>query len=163
MTFILRWPAILVLLVLVLASLGAAFAGTVHLAQLPVSLPLTPEQEATISSLTWLEVGLWGGAGLFFLISAVRLIRRTQGFWMWLLGFACYGGRWALAQQNEGGGLVATVQSVDINAYTKPAELVANTGGTEAQLGLLGIILIVGLLTFIVDAADRAYWDKQGA
>ena len=37
-----RWGWVLVL---VLASMGAAFAGTVHLAQLPVSLPLTPEQE----------------------------------------------------------------------------------------------------------------------
>lgn len=163
MTFILRWPAILVLLLLVLASLGAAFAGTVHLAQLPIQLPLTADQEATINALTWIEVGLWAGAGLFFLISAVRLMRRTQGFWTWLIGFGFYGARWAMAQQNEGGGLVANVQSIDINAYTAPAELAANTGGTEAQVGILGIILIVGLIIFIVDAADRAYWDKQGA
>lgn len=163
MTFILRWPAILVLLLLVFVSLGAAFAGAVHLAQLPISLPMTADQEATINSLTWIEVGLWAGAGLFFLISAVRLIRRTQGFWMWLLGFALYGARWAVAQQNEGGGLVASVQAIDVNAYTAPAELAANTGGTEAQVGILGIVLIVGLLIFVVDAADRAYWDKQGA
>lgn len=163
MTFILRWPAILVLLLLVLASLGAAFAGTVQLAQLPIQLPLTADQEQTIAQLTWLEVGLWAAAGLFFLISAVRLIRRTQGFWTWLIGFAFYGARWALAQQNEGGGLVANVQSIDINAYRAPAELAANAGGTEAQVGILGLILIVGLLIFIVDAADRAYWDKQGA
>lgn len=163
MTFILRWPAILVLLLLVLASLGAAFAGTVHLAQLPIQLPLTADQEATINALTWIEVGLWAGAGLFFLISAVRLMRRTQGFWTWLIGFGFYGARWAMAQQNEGGGLVANVQSIDINAYTAPAELAANTGGTEAQVGILGIILIVGLIIFIVDTADRAYWDKQGA
>ncbi|MBK6705080.1 MAG: hypothetical protein IPL62_05670 [Caulobacteraceae bacterium] len=163
MTFILRWPAILVLLVLVLASLGAAFAGTVHLAQLPIQLPLTADQEATVNALTWIEVGLWTGAGLFFLISAVRLMRRTQAFWTWLIGFGFYGARWALAQQNEGGGLVANVQSIDVNAYTAPAELAANTGGTEAQVGILGIILIVGLLIFIIDAVDRAHWDKQGA
>ncbi|MEZ5959701.1 MAG: hypothetical protein R3C30_04640 [Hyphomonadaceae bacterium] len=163
MTFILRWPAILVLLLLVLASLGAAFAGTVHLAQLPIELPVTAEQEATINSLSWIEVGLWAGAGLFFLISAVRLIRRTQGFWTWLIGFAFYGARWAMAQQNEAGGLVANVQGINVSAYTAPAELAANTGSTEAQVGILGIILIVGLIIFIVDAADRAYWDKQGA
>jgi hypothetical protein len=163
MTFILRWPAILVLLLLVFASFGAAFAGAVHLAQLPISLPMTPEQQATIAQLSWIEVGLWAGAGLFFLIAAVRLIRRTQAFWTWLIGFAFYGARWAMAQQNEAGGLVANVQSIDINAYTAPAELAANTGGTEAQVGILGIILIIGLLVFIVDAADRSYWDKQGA
>lgn len=163
MAFILRWPAILVLLLLALASLGAAFAGTIHLAQLPIQLPLTADQEATINSLTWIEVGLWAGAGLFFLIAAVRLIRRTQAFWTWLIGFAFYGGRWAIAQQNESGGLVANLQSIDVNAYRAPAELAANTGGTEAQVGLLGIIVIVGILIFIVDAVDRAYWDKQGA
>jgi hypothetical protein len=163
MTFILRWPAILVLLLLVFVSFGAAFAGTVHLAELPIALPMTAEQEATIAQLSWIEVGLWAGAGLFFLISAVRLIRRTQGFWVWLIGFGFYGARWAMAQQNEGGGLVANVQSIDVNAYTAPAELAANTGGTEAQVAILGIILIVGLLIFIVDAADRSYWDKQGA
>jgi hypothetical protein len=163
MTFILRWPAILVLLLLVLASFGASFAGTVHLAELPISLPMTAEQQATVAQLSWIEVGLWAGAGLFFLIAAVRLIRRTQAFWTWLIGFGFYGARWAMAQQNEGGGLVANVQSIDINAYTAPADLAANTGGTEAQVGILGIILIVGLIIFIVDAADRAYWDKQGA
>jgi hypothetical protein len=163
MTFILRWPAILALLLLVLASLGAAFAGTVHLAELPIQLPLTADQEATINALTWIEVGLWAGAGLFFLICAVRLIRRTQGFWTWLIGFAFYGARWAMAQQNEAGGLVANVQSIDVNAYRAPADLAANAGSTEAQVGLLGIILVVGLLIFIVDAADRSYWDKQGA
>jgi len=163
MTFILRWPAILVLLLLVFASFGAAFAGTVHLAELPIALPMTAEQEATIAQLSWIEVGLWAGAGLFFLISGVRLIRRTQAFWTWLIGFGFYGARWAMAQQNEGGGLVANVQSIDVNAYTAPAELAANTGGTEAQVGILAIILIVGLLIFIIDAVDRAYWDKQGA
>jgi len=163
MTFILRWPAILVLLLLVLASFGAAFAGTVHLAQLPIALPVTAEQQATIDQLSWIEVGLWAGAGLFFLIAAVRLIRRTQAFWTWLIGFALFGARWAIAQQNEGGGLVANVQSINVNAYTAPAELAANSGGTEAQVGILGVILIIGLLVFIVDAADRSYWDKQGA
>lgn len=163
MTFILRWPAILVLLLLVFASFGAAFAGTVHLAELPISLPMTAEQQATVAQLSWIEVGLWAGAGLFFLIAAVRLIRRTQAFWTWLIGFGFYGARWAMAQQNEGGGLVANVQSIDVNAYTAPAELAANTGGTEAQVGILAIILIVGLIIFIVDAADRSYWDKQGA
>jgi hypothetical protein len=163
MTFILRWPAILVLLLLVFASFGAAFAGTVHLAELPIALPMTAEQQATVAQLSWIEVGLWAGAGLFFLIAGVRLIRRTQAFWTWLIGFAFYGARWAMAQQNEAGGLVANVQSIDVNAYTAPAELAANTGGTEAQVGILGIILIVGLIVFIVDAADRSYWDKQGA
>lgn len=163
MTFILRWPAILVLLLLVFASFGAAFAGTVHLAQLPIALPMTAEQQATIDQLSWIEVGLWAGAGLFFLISGVRLIRRTQAFWSWLIGFALFGARWAMAQQNEGGGLVANVQSIDVNAYTAPAELAANTGGTEAQVAILGIILVVGLFVFIIDAADRSYWDKQGA
>lgn len=163
MTFILRLPAILALLALVLMSFGGAFAGTVHLAQLPIQLPVSPDWEATINQVSWIEVGLWAGAGLFFLISAVRLIRRTQAFWTWLIGFAFYGARWAIAQQNEGGGLVANLQNIDINAYRAPAELAANTGGMEAQVGILAIILIIGLFVFICDIADRAHWDRQGA
>ncbi|MEZ5994315.1 MAG: hypothetical protein R3C25_01030 [Hyphomonadaceae bacterium] len=162
MTFVLRWPAILVLLALVLASFAAAFAGAAHLAQLPVDLPLSPEQQETLGRVSWLEVGLWGGAGLFFLIAAIRLIRRTQAFWTWLIGFALYGGRWAVAQQSEGG-LVATVQGINPSAYTQPGVLAQTPEAPEAQVGMLGVILIVGVLIFIIDAADRAYWDRQGA
>ncbi len=164
MTFILRWPAILVLLALVMISLVAAFAATVVLAGLPIDLGavLSQDQIAVVSASSWIEAGLWYGAGLFFLISAVRLIRRTQGFWVWLLGFACYGGRWGYAQQKEGD-LVATVQGVDPKAYLQPEALAADTTSTEAQLAILAIVLVTGLIIWIVDAADRAYWDKQGA
>lgn len=164
MTFILRWPAILALLALVLASLAAAFAATVALAHLPVDLSaaLSPEQIEVVGRSSWLEAGLWYGAGLFFLIAAVRLIRRTQGFWTWLLGFACYGGRWAVAQQSEGG-LLATVQGVDPKAYLAPDALATAPESAEAQIGVLAVILIIGLIIFIVDAADRSYWNRHEA
>jgi|CXWL01.1.fsa_nt_gi hypothetical protein len=164
MTFILRLPAILVLFVLVLISWAAALAAAIVLARLPLDLGavLTETQIATVSASSWIEVGLWGGAGLFFLVSAIRLIRRTQGFWTWLVGFACFGGRWAMAQLSEGG-LVATIQQVDPNAYLKPEMLVASPESAEAQVGVLGIVLIVGVLIFIIDAADRAHWDRHGA
>lgn len=164
MAFILRWPAILVLLLLVVISIGAAFAGTVQLAQLPIALPTTAEQQATIAQVSWIEVGLWTGAGLFFLICAVRLIRRTQGFWTWLIGFALYGSRWAVAQQNEDGGLVASVRGIDLGAYVRqPQLMLSDPGSPAAQVALLGVVVIIGILIFIVDAVDRAYWDKQGA
>ena len=111
MTFILRWPAILVLLVLVLLSaLGALTAGAV-LGNLPVVVPQVQEPAASSGAgqQTWIDVALLGGAALFFLISSIRLMRRTQGFWSWLLGFACYGGRWAWTQQQSEGGVAATV------------------------------------------------------
>lgn len=163
MTFILRWPSILVLLALVLMSLAAAFTATAALAHLPVdlSVALSPEQIANVEAATWLEVGLWAGAGVLFLISAIRLIRRTQGFWTWLLGFACYGGRWALSQQD--GGALETVRAIDPNVYLEPQALLADLGAPAAQVGLLAIVLLVGLIILVVDAADRAYWDKQGA
>src|SRR5262245_39112825 len=115
MTFILRWPAVLVLLALVLLSfIGAATVGAAlaNLTAPQVQDAQIAAEGAGVAQQTWLDVGLWAGAGLFFLISLVRLIRRTQGFWTWLLGFLCYGGRWAWAQQ-QGDGLVATVQRVD--------------------------------------------------
>ena len=83
MTFILRWPAIFALLALVLVSFAAAFAGIAVLGDLPIDVSsiLSADQVATIEQVSWIEIGLWAGAGLFFLISAIRLVRRTQGFW----------------------------------------------------------------------------------
>lgn len=171
MTFILRWPAILVLLALVLLCVAGALAtaGVIADFQAPsvgveqVDSRVAEAQAAASQSgaaqAGWLDVGLLAGAGLFFLISAIRLMRRTQGFWTWLIGFALYGGRWAMAQD----GLASTIQNIDLNAYRAPQAILADLTAPEAQVGFLAIVLIVGLFVFIVDAADRAYWDKQGA
>lgn len=165
MLFIVRWPVVLVLIALMLfCFLGAAAAAaaitnfSTGVAQ--VEAAQAAAVEAGAGQASWIEVGLLAGAGLFFLISAIRLVRRTQGFWTWLLGFALFGGRWALAQRGD---LAATVQSLDIGAYLQPQAILADPGAPEAQVGLLGVILITGLLIFILDAADRAHWDKQGA
>src|SRR5690606_4639127 len=106
---------------------------------------------------------LLAAAALFFLISSIRLMRRTQGFWTWLLGFAAYGGRWAWDQQQNGEGLPAMLQKVDLNSFRDPQALLATPYAAEAQLALLAIVLIVGVVVLIVDGADRAYWDSQGA
>jgi hypothetical protein len=171
MTFILRWPSVLVLLALVLlcilGAVGAAGvltgvnAPSVGLEQVDAQVAEAQiAAETNAASATWIDVGLLGGAALFFLIAAVRLMRRTQGFWVWLVGFALYGGRWAY---NQSDGLLPTIQGIDPNAYLAPQALLADLGAPTAQVGILAIVLIVGLFIFIVDAADRAYWDKQGA
>jgi hypothetical protein len=172
MTFILRWPAILALFALALLSLLAAAgaAGVLTQFQPPdvgldqLDMRVEQAQSAAAASgateASWLHVGLLVGAGLLFLISAVRLIRKTQAFWTWLIGFALYGGRWALAQQ---GNFVDTVKGIDPRAYLEPQTILADLATPEAQVGLLGLILVVGLFIFVIDAADRAYWDKQGA
>jgi hypothetical protein len=171
MTFILRWPAILVLLALVLLSLAGALAAAgvaadfqapavgVEQVDAQVAEAQSAAAETGAAEAGWIDVGLLAGAGLFFLISAIRLMRRTQGFWTWLVAFALYGARWAMGQD----GLVSTVQNIDPNAYLEPQVVASDLASPEAQVGLLGIVLIVGLIVFIVDAADRAYWDKQGA
>jgi hypothetical protein len=175
MTFILRWPAILVMLALVLLCIAGALgaAGLITDLQAPtsgveqvdtqVAQAQSAAEQTGAASATWIDVGLLAGAAIFFLISSIRLIRRTQAFWSWLLGFALYGGRWAWSQQYSEGGVMGTVQGVDINAYATPQVLVSDLASPAAQVGILAIIVIVGLLVFIVDAADRAYWDKQGA
>jgi hypothetical protein len=165
MTFILRWPSILALFALALLSFlgAAAAAGAITGFEVGVSQVQDAQEAAAAAGAgqsTWIDVGLWAGAGLFFLIAAVRLIRKTQGFWTWLIGFALYGGRWALAQQ---GSLVDTVKGINPQAYLTPQSILADLSTPEAQVGLLGLILVVGLLIFVIDAADRAYWDKQGA
>ena len=172
MTFILRWPSILVLLALVLMCIAGALAaaGVIADFQAPASgvsqvdAQVAEAQVAAANSgaaeASWIDVGLLAGAALFFLIAAVRLMRRTQGFWTWLIGFALFGGRWAYGQQGD---LMTTVQGIDPNAYLAPQELLNDLGSPTFQVGVLGVILIIGLFIFIIDAADRAYWDKQGA
>ena len=164
MTFILRWPSVLVLLALVAICFVAGGTAAIVLGGLPVDLStaLSPEQIETLGSVTWLEVGLWFGAGLFFFIAMIRLVRRTQAFWSWLIGFALFGGRWAVAQQQEGG-LLATVQSVEVRSFANPQALAAAPDATEAQVAILAIVLIVGVLILVIDAADRAYWERQAA
>lgn len=175
MTFILRWPAILAMLALVLFCIAGALAaaGLITDIQAPavgveqvdaqVAEAQSAAAETGAASATWIDVGLLGAAALFFLISAVRLIRRTQGFWTWLLGFAAYGGRWAWSQQYSEGGVTGTLSGFDINAYMQPQTLLTDLGSPAAQIGILGIVVVIGVFVFIVDAADRAYWDKQGA
>ncbi|MDX2274169.1 MAG: hypothetical protein NW206_01865 [Hyphomonadaceae bacterium] len=165
MLFIVRWPVVLVLFALTLfcflgaaAAAGALTGFSTGVAQVEEAQAAAVEAGAAQAS--WIEVGLLAGAGLFFMISAIRLIRRTQGFWTWLLGFALFGGRWALAQRGE---LAATVQGLNVSAFLQPQAVIADPASPEAQVALLGIILVVGLLIFILDAADRAHWDKQGA
>jgi hypothetical protein len=156
MMFILRWPAILALFALALLSFlgAAAAAGAITGFEVGVSQVQDVQSSAVAAGAaqsSWIDVGLW---------AAVRLIRKTQGFWTWLIGFALYGGRWALAQE---GSLVDTVKGINPQAYLEPQSILSDLATPEAQVGLLGLILVVGLLIFVIDAADRAYWDKQGA
>ena len=163
MSFILRWPTVLVLLALVAWCLLGAGAPAAVLLNLPVDLPgITPDRRAILAGVSWIEIGLWFGAGLFFFIAMVRLMRRTQAFWSWLLAFALFGGHWGWAQQSEGG-LLATVQSVEVESFTQPQALIASPDGTESQVVILAIILVVGLLILVIDAADRSYWESQTA
>jgi hypothetical protein len=164
MTIILRLPAIVALLALVLISLIGAVLATIVLTHLPIDLSsiLSPEQRTQIAQVSWVETGLRYGAGVFFLIAAVRLIRRTQGFWTWLLGFACYGGRWAWQQQSQGD-IVNSVRNINPQIYLHPQDMLGSLDSTESQVALLAVILIVGLIILIIDAADRAHWDRQGA
>ena len=165
MTFILRLPAILVLLALSLLCIAGALAAAglisgyeAHLA--PVQQAQASAAASGAAEATWIDVALLAAAGVFFLISSIRLIRRTQGFWTWLFGFACYGAFWAMSQE---GGLRETAQQIDPNIYLQPQVLLNDPGSPASQIALLIVILIVGFLVFIVDAADRAYWDKHGA
>jgi len=164
MTIVLRLPAILALIALVLISFIGAVLATLVLAHAPVDLSgvLSPEQKTQLAQVSWVETGLRYAAGLFFLIAAVRLIRRTQGFWTWLLGFACHGGRWAWQQQSQGD-IVSSVRRINPQVYLHPQDMLGSLDSTESQVALLAAILIVGLLILVIDAADRAHWDRQGA
>lgn len=165
MTFILRWPAVVILLVLVLLSAGGALgaAGVISGYQAPIAEVQSAQAEAAnsgVTDATWIDVGLLAAAALFFLISGIRLLRRTQGFWTWLLGFAAYAGRWAYSEGGQG--VVERIQAIDLSVVQTPQVLLNDPARFETQVAVLAIILVVGIITFIVDAADRAYWDRQG-
>ncbi len=167
MTFILRLPAILVLFAAAaLSTLGAlGAAGIIANYTAPVAQVAEVQAQAAETGAAeagWIDVGLLAAAAIFFFVSAIRLIRRTQGFWTWLLGFACYGGRWAW-EQSKSGDVIALLRSINITDYLNPQAIIADLGSSEAQIGLLAILLIVGLFTLVIDAADHAHWDKQGA
>lgn len=165
MSHILRLPAILALFALMALSLLGALAAAGSITGFVAPIAQVQEVQAAAAEsgaaeATWIDVGLLGGATLLFLVSAVRLMRGTQGFWAWLLGFACYGGRWAWAQQ-ESGDLMATIQAIDLNVYRNPQALVTDLSTPEGQVGILALVLVVGLIVFLVDAMDRSRRDKH--
>ncbi len=167
MIAILRWPLVLILVVLVASSFLPALAtAAAHINEPSINAiidNLAASSPAIGGALeygqqgSWLEAGLWFTASLFFLVCAIRLIRRTQGFWAWLLGFACYGARWAVTQQSEGG-VVSTLQSLTPDSLNSDQLTAASP---PVQVGLLAFHLVVGLLILIVDAVDRAHWDRH--
>lgn len=162
-SFVLRWLIVIVLCTLTVLSIAPAVIGTIEANNLPIDL--TPIAGAKSNLQEWArattlpERVLWYVAGVVFFIAAVRLIRRTQAFWMWLIGFACLGARWALAQQNQDDGLLGSVRSISLQSF-EPAALAG--GGTSAQILFLFALLLIGIVIFFIDGVDREYWDAHG-
>lgn len=161
MAFVLRWLATLALLAFSLLSLAGMAAGAAALLNAPIPLPEIEDAAAAAGAgdQTWLDVGLLLAAGLLFFIAAVRFIRQTQAFVAWLLGFACYAGRWVLAQGDQ---LMARLQEIDIAAYSRPAEALSDLAAPQAQAAVLAVLLLIGLIALFVDGSDRAYWNAHG-
>jgi hypothetical protein len=101
---------------------------------------------------------LWYAAAAFLLIAVIRLVRRTQAFWMWLLAFAFLGARWGLSLRAVDGGAVGLLQSLTLERF-QPALLAADP--PLLSIVLLIKLLIIGLLILSVDHADKAYWDRH--
>lgn len=158
--WILRWP--MALLLLLLTAVCVLGAGVITGARLdaPQVAQISAEAQTYGASAPWVQAGLMGAAALMFLIAMIRLLRRTQGFWFWLIGFALMGAAWALTHSlNEWQAIVAATPRLDsINA-----ENAAEVGLHALDQGVapLAIALVVGLVILIVDAADRAHWDEQ--
>ncbi|MBL8549961.1 MAG: hypothetical protein JNJ73_08235 [Hyphomonadaceae bacterium] len=146
--WILRWPIVVLILVFVIAAcLLPAGAVTANELAGPQFAQLSQGLADNASSANWLQAGLWYGAAFCLFVAAVRLIRRTQAFWAWLIGFGLYGARWGLARQAEGVGVPTSLDAA------------------LADYGLLMLsgLLLVGLLILIVDAADRSHWARRDA
>ncbi|MBI1251370.1 MAG: hypothetical protein GC189_07850 [Alphaproteobacteria bacterium] len=144
--WILRWPLVLILLVYVAACVFPAAVTTLEHVQIGnIDVARYSDRLSALgASATPLEAGLWYGAAVFLFIAMVRLMRRTQAFWAWLIGFALYGARWALWKQAEGG-------------------LTLDSQYPLADYAPIGVLLAVGLVILLVDGGDRAYWRRQDA
>ena len=99
---------------------------------------------------TALEIGLAAVALLAFIISIVRLIRRTQGFIAWLIGFVCLA---ALRFVIGVGPDLARLEPVDI--WERASASFIAPGMLPANLVILGVCALVGLGIAIVDVADK--------
>ncbi|MGE0829312.1 MAG: hypothetical protein AB7O04_08175 [Hyphomonadaceae bacterium] len=155
--WILRWPLVLALFALTLICLAAAAGTAADRAGFALQDPLWQSFAAQSQGANWVQTGLLAGGALFLFIGAVRLIRRTQAFWAWLIGFGLLGVRWGLMRQSEGGLQFEAAQFASVQGAQKAAADAANDYGLLA----LGVLFALGLLILIVDAADRAYWTRR--
>ncbi|NWG52785.1 MAG: hypothetical protein HXY28_03620 [Hydrogenophilaceae bacterium] len=156
--FILRWPLALVLFGYCLLFLGAATGVAADRLGLGLDSAIWDAFVMRAAGVTWIETALWAAAGIFLFISGVRLIRRTQGFWAWLLGFACYGVRWGLTTVKSDDNIIA-----DAAAVRTPEQALETAVEATTNYPLIALLalLIVGLLILIVDTADKR-WSRRG-
>lgn len=150
--FILRWPLVLVLFGYCILFLAAAAGVAADRLGLGLESAIWDSFVMRAAGVTWVETALWAAAGIFLFISGVRLIRRTQGFWAWLLGFACYGIRWGLTTVKSDDNIIADAAAV---RTAEEAIEAAAQATTDTPLIALGALLVVGLLILIVDTADK--------
>ncbi|MBI1186368.1 MAG: hypothetical protein GC206_03420 [Alphaproteobacteria bacterium] len=155
--FILRWPLVLILFGYCVLFVAAAAGIAADRLGLGLESAVWDSFIMRASGVTWLETALWAASGIFLFIAAVRLIRRTQGFWAWLLGFACYGVRWGLTTVKSDDNIIADAASVRSaeQALETAVEATANY-----PLLALAVLLVVGLLILIVDTADKR-WSRR--
>jgi hypothetical protein len=158
--WIVRWPIVLALFAYVIVCAGLA-AGTTadRLGIVPLDHASWRRFSEYAVNTTWLQTALWAGAAILLFVAAVRLIRRTQAFWAWLIGFGLFGARWGLMRQAEGGLSVDLAQISNEVATKEGAQRLASS--VAYDFGLVGVLLIIGLVILMVDAADRAHWARR--
>ncbi|MFZ4120179.1 MAG: hypothetical protein ACOYKM_00820 [Caulobacterales bacterium] len=160
--WLLRILVIAVLFVQVLWMLSAAGLPIALLLEGDVVGPalegLARNATAIVRATSTLEVVLSLAALFFFVIALVRLVRRTQAFMAWLLGFLCL-----LALRSVAG--IAT----DIGGKP-PAELfnqmLANLQEPTlltANLIILGAQLLIGIAIIMIDVSDKRHWTAHAA
>ena len=175
MTFILRWPAILVLLALVLLCFAGALAaaGLITDFQAPavgveqVDTSVANAQAAAADSgaaeATWIDVGLLAGAGR--LLPHLRHSPHAPHARFLDLAFRlCLLWRPLGVAAAKQGDIVDSVRSINPQCLSAAARRAGRSlDRRNRKWRLLAIVLVVGLIILIIDAADRAHWDRQGA
>jgi hypothetical protein len=159
--WLLRW---LIILVLFLQALWMLSALGVPIALLLERDLMGSQLEAVsraapslVGGATPLEASLSVLALFCFLVAIVRLVRRTQGWFYWLMAFVFLALRTLVG---VAGGVSA------LTSPEAPAAILGNLADPDIWIPnamLLGLNLLIGIAIIAVDVADKRHWATERA
>ena len=128
---------VIVLLMAILATAGGVMAALQKQGDMPQIAQLQPYLAKAVDAPWWL-IGVSGAVALFWLVSAVSLLRNTrQAFLAYLAGLVAVGVLWWFVHQAPEYGFAVTLV------------------GRECEIIFWGVLLVLGFLVWLSDRRKR--------